>query len=193
MVKQTNEIAKFLLEAGTLKRVARSGWWLAGIKYPETVAEHSYRAALIAMVLAGLRKADVGKCMKMALLHDFPETRMNDLHKVAARYFEVGKAEKKIIGEQAKSIGKEFGKEYENLMNEFIEGKSEEAKIVKDADALECAIQAKEYVDSGHKAAKSWIKAIKKRLKTREAKEILKSVEGMKSAEWWKGLKKLND
>lgn len=35
-----------------LKRAKRSGWWIAGVKGPETIAEHSFRGALIGSVLA---------------------------------------------------------------------------------------------------------------------------------------------
>lgn len=46
------KIANFLYEAGQLKRVARSGWWTAGIKHPESVAEHSWRSAVLGYLLA---------------------------------------------------------------------------------------------------------------------------------------------
>ena len=46
------DIARFLLEIGVLKNVKRSGWWMAGVKDPETVAEHSYRTAIIGYFLA---------------------------------------------------------------------------------------------------------------------------------------------
>ena len=30
----------FFAEAGLLKHIKRSGWWVAGVKDPESVAEH---------------------------------------------------------------------------------------------------------------------------------------------------------
>ncbi|MBF0384955.1 MAG: HD domain-containing protein, partial [Candidatus Omnitrophica bacterium] len=51
MKKNTNKIlsaVNLFAEAGLLKRVKRSGWWVAGIKDPESVAEHSFRCAVIA-------------------------------------------------------------------------------------------------------------------------------------------------
>lgn len=33
--------AGFLMEMGMLKRAKRSGWWITGVKDPETIAEHS--------------------------------------------------------------------------------------------------------------------------------------------------------
>ena len=45
----------------THKRVKRSGWWVAGIDDPESVAEHSYRTALLGYILASLEGADPTK------------------------------------------------------------------------------------------------------------------------------------
>ncbi len=44
-------LAKFGYEMGLLKRARRTGWWLAGVKDPETIAERSFRTALIAYLL----------------------------------------------------------------------------------------------------------------------------------------------
>ncbi len=35
------KVAHFLFETGTLKNARRTGWWMAGIRDPESVAEHS--------------------------------------------------------------------------------------------------------------------------------------------------------
>lgn len=43
---------------GVLKRVARTGWWFAGNKQPESVAEHSFRVGVIGSVLAMMEGAD---------------------------------------------------------------------------------------------------------------------------------------
>ncbi len=41
------ELVHFLFEAGYLKNVDRSGWWLLGNKAPESVAEHSFRSTIL--------------------------------------------------------------------------------------------------------------------------------------------------
>ncbi|MFD3687315.1 HD domain-containing protein [Nocardiopsis sp. NPDC058631] len=45
-------------EAGTLKNQRRTGWWMAGVRDSESVAEHSWRTSLIASVLASMEGAD---------------------------------------------------------------------------------------------------------------------------------------
>ena len=58
----------FIAETGMLKRIKRSGWWMIGIPHEESVAEHSFRCAVIGYVLAKLEKADPHKVMLMAYL-----------------------------------------------------------------------------------------------------------------------------
>ncbi len=182
------EITKLFFEAGNLKMVPRSGWFLCGVKQPESVAEHSYRTALIAYVLAEKKGLDNAKAMKMALFHDLHESRINDAHKVAARYMNKKETEKKAVDAQAKDYG--FLKEYSPLMKELFEEKTEEAKIVIDADYLECAFQAKEYLEQGYKNAQDWLDRIGERLITEEGKEIFKILLTSDSKEWWENLKK---
>ena len=77
-----SEVAKYLYELGQLKRVRRSGWWLAGLESPESVADHTFRAAAVAYVLALLEGANPERSAALALFHDSAETRLNDLHRV---------------------------------------------------------------------------------------------------------------
>ena len=87
-------VLDFLAEVGILKRVKRSGWWMAGIPQEESVAEHSFRCAAIGYVLAKMEKADVYKVLLMTLFNDLHEARINDSHKVAGKYLNVKEAEK---------------------------------------------------------------------------------------------------
>ena len=44
--------AAFAYELGVLKRIRRAGWWHAGVRDPESVAEHSLRVAQLAAIIA---------------------------------------------------------------------------------------------------------------------------------------------
>ena len=81
-------LARFLFEVGHLKRVARSGWWVAGIRDPESVAEHTFRSAWIAYFLALEEGVDPQRAALMALVHDLHEARINDHHKVSQAYLD---------------------------------------------------------------------------------------------------------
>ncbi|MEM2082519.1 MAG: HD domain-containing protein, partial [Candidatus Bathyarchaeia archaeon] len=65
---------------GGMKRLGRAGWMRKlGMREPESVAEHAFRAAFLAMVLSDLRGLDSGRAMRMALLDDLPEVITGDL------------------------------------------------------------------------------------------------------------------
>jgi len=50
-----------------------------GLKNPESVADHAYCVAAIAMVLSDSKKLDSEKILKMAILHDLAESITGDL------------------------------------------------------------------------------------------------------------------
>ncbi len=184
-----NNLAKFLLELGMLKRVRRSGWWAAGVDNPESVAEHSWRAAVIGYFLAKEEHADADKVVKMLLFHDVAECRIDDIHKLAARYLDKEAAGKKVVEDQSLMLPKDVAAEYIMLMKEMEGKQTKESIVAKDADWLECAIQAKEYVDIGYKNCSGWIGSVRKALRTESAKRMLKEV--LKEGNWWEGPKKL--
>ena len=63
-----------------LKTKPRRGWQKKlGIKKPESVADHVYSVAAIAMILADSKNLDSAKILKMALLHDLAESITGDL------------------------------------------------------------------------------------------------------------------
>ena len=182
------KIADYFFEAGALKYKKRSGWWVAGIDNPESIAEHSHRTALIAFVLAKLEGADADKAAAMSVFHDLPEARITDLHKVAQHYIDSTEAEDLAARHQSEQLPESVGAGLLAMFREFNAQKTAEAIIAKDADLLEVALQGKEYFDNGCKKCREWFERAGKELKTESAKKIFK--EAMKSdGVWWKGLK----
>ena len=184
------KLATFLYEVGQLKRVKRSGWGLLGIQNPERVAEHSQRTAVMGYFFARKENVDVHKVVLMCLFNDIHETRLNDLHKVGHRYIDFKEAERKAHSEQLGDL-QELGEELLMLMNEFQELKTAEANVARDADLLECAIQAGEYMKLGHTDAQNWINNVKSVLKTESAKKLLQEIENTDPHDWWRKLKKI--
>lgn len=187
---ELKEAINLFYELGTLKRARRSGWWLINIKNPESIAEHCFRAGIIGFVLAKLEKADSNKVTAMCLFNDLHESRINDLHKVGHRYIDFKKAETLAREEQTVNLG-ETGKEMFSLHNEFQNQKTKESIVARDADLLENAVQAREYIEIGYKDAQNWIDNCRKVLKTESAKKLLNILEKTSPNEWWKDLKKI--
>lgn len=191
------DIAKFIFEAGHLKRQSRSGWILAGVENPESVAEHALVVAQIAFILSEMENAadpasqiDTEKAVTMAVFHDNCETRVMDQHKVAARYYSKKEGERQAAEEQALLLGDRSSRRVIEYFDECESRNTREGVIVKDADWLETAFQAKIYIDKGYDCW-DWINNVEAALETRSAKELIKEMKEMKFTDWWKGLKKM--
>ena len=53
-----------------LKKTKRTGWIRAGVVNPESVADHSFRMAFLALILGKDMGVDTQKAVCMALVHD---------------------------------------------------------------------------------------------------------------------------
>jgi putative hydrolase of HD superfamily len=143
-------IKDFITEAEKLKDEPRRGWKLkARVKHPESVAEHTYGVAILAMLLADERGLDAEKCMKMALLHDLSEVITGDMMpgENSNKRVEEDRAARKLL----KKLPHNISKRYLEIWNEFKSGKSKEAKLVHEIDKLEMVIQASRYRRDGVK------------------------------------------
>jgi putative hydrolase of HD superfamily len=183
------QIYKYLFEIGQLKLVKRSGWWLAGITDPESVAEHSFRAAHIGFILAIMEGADPGETVMMCMLHDINESRLTDLHKVSQAYIEKQAAEEKIAQDQAASLPEAVRSQVIALLTEFERNETLEANLAHDADALECLIQAHEYRSRGYQEVQEWIDNSSKKLKSQAARRIARDCLENSPSSWWERLK----
>lgn len=129
---------------GELKKIKRSGWIRHNIPEPESVADHSFRTAFIAMMLGDVLKVDTLKLIKMALIHDLGEVIAGDI----TPYDGIVREEKRRKEEEGLRQlleGVPNGNEYIALWKEYEEQKSEEGIILKNIDKLEMAVQALEY------------------------------------------------
>jgi putative hydrolase of HD superfamily len=176
-----DRIANFLFEMGMLKRTPRTGWQFLG-SGEESVAEHLFRATMIAYVLARLSgQVDADRVVRMALFHDLSESRTGDLNYMNQKYVQADEARATRDMVQ----GLPFGEEIEALAAEFRAQATAEAVLVKDADNLEMLLQLKEHQDVGNRNAEEWIPFTLRRLKTDAARDLaLRILEGDSSA-WW--------
>jgi putative hydrolase of HD superfamily len=181
-------IAEFIIEAGLLKRTRRSGWSVVGISNAESVADHSFRCALIGYFLARSERIPAEKVVMMALLNDIHETRITDLHKMAQRYIDGEKAEDRAFAEQAKTLPASLRKEFMALRAEYRSQKTGASIIARDADILECLIQAREYETTGYKSAVIFTKRAPNFLKTKSARRLWRYIRKGNVNAWWSAL-----
>jgi putative hydrolase of HD superfamily len=175
------EVINFLFEVGMLKKTPRTGYQFLG-SGQESVAEHSYRTAVIGYLLSLEEpEADSRKTILMCLFHDLHEARTGDHNYVNKRYVQV--YEDKAIQDLAHKLA--FGDEIISLTREFNEGESLEARISRDADQIDLILELKEQQDLGNKSAGEWLYYAEKRLLTETAKSLAKEVKNIKFTDWW--------
>lgn len=174
-------LANFLFEVGMLKRTPRTGFQFLG-SGAESVAEHSFRTALIGYTLAQLDgQADVGRVLQLCLFHDIPEARIGDLNYVNKKYVKVD--EQKAVADLARQLP--FGEDYRNTLQEFLAKQTREAQLAHDADQLEMILSLKEYKDLGNRYADEWYPFSLQRLQSEAAKQLAASIWETDSSKWW--------
>ena len=183
-----DSILNLLAEAGTLKSVRRSGWWMIGIKNGESVAEHSFRTALLSYLLAKMEGLDPYPAVMMGLLNDLHEARINDLHKVGHRYIDFRAAERKAAAEQLAELPPQIRRELSRWAQELQRQSTKASIVARDADLLECMIQGKEYFTHGHPKAIEWMKRPAHLLRTQSAKRLYRRLKSWKPDRWWEHL-----
>ena len=182
-------IVKYVYETGYLKHLKRAGWSMLGIPAPESVAEHTFRTAILGYMLASLEGADPQKTATICLFHDIPEARIGDLHRVARRYIDAKEGEAEAFAEQMQRLPEEAAKHVTVLFRDYEEGLSQEGVLAKDADLLECLVQAREYQVQGYAGVSDWIEGCYKGLRSASAKQLADVFLQVDPQEWWKGLK----
>jgi len=174
-------LANFLFEVGMLKRTPRTGFQFLG-SGAESVAEHSFRTALIGYTLAQLDgQADVGRVLQLCLFHDIPEARIGDLNYVNKKYVKAD--EGKAVEDLARQLP--FGDDYRATLQEFMAKQSREALLAHDADQLEMVLSLKEYKDLGNRNADEWYPFSLQRLQTEVAKQLAATIWETDSSKWW--------
>lgn len=175
-------LAAFLFEAGMLKRTPRSGWHFLPGAEAESVAEHVFRTAVIAWVLGTLDgELDADHLVRLAIVHDLPETRTGDLNYVHQKHVTSDEAE--VARHQA--MGLPFAEELEGLLAEYREAATPEARAAHDADQLEMLLSLKERLDGGATAAAEWIPFCRDRLHTPAARALAEEILASHSHDWW--------
>ncbi|HZU01319.1 MAG TPA: HD domain-containing protein [Ktedonobacteraceae bacterium] len=186
---ELNNIAKYLYEMGYLKELKRAGWGMIGIPDPESVAEHSFRTAVLGYILASMEGVDPLKTAAICLFHDSAETRIGDLHRVAKRYINVKQGEETALSEQVQRLPAAMGEAIRAMIEEYEERSTLEGRIAHDADSLECLIQAREYQSRGYADADDWVNGCYSSLQTETAKQLADTLLQTEPREWWDGLK----
>ncbi|MGH3567438.1 MAG: HD domain-containing protein [Pseudonocardia sp.] len=165
-------IAGFAFELGVLKRIGRSGWAHVGIRNAESVAEHSLRVAQLAALIAAEEGADPARAALLAIWHDSQETRTGDIPHTATSYITTPIDPEQITADQVAGMPEAAAKTVREAVAEYESQSTPEAHCAKDADKLECLVQAIEYRATGHIHVDGWITTSRNAIHTHTAARI---------------------
>lgn len=180
---ETQRIVSLIHELGQLQQEKRNGWKRLGAE-PESVAEHSLRAAQLAFILAWMEgHPNPHEVCAHAVFHDVAETRTSDLDKVHREYTDA--SEEAAVRDQTAGLG-EAGEAILKMWQDVDRRATPAGAIAKDADYLEMAFKARELMWQGHMDAQLWIDGIRDALQTESAKQLLATLEQVDPNEWWK-------
>ena len=183
MADDLTAVSNFLFEAGTLKQSKRTGWWMAGVRDPESVAEHAWRTSLIASVITKLEGADPARAAFLAVWHDSQETRTGDVNHLGKRY--AGEADPEAVtADQVAGMPAVLADTVRELVGEYEARESPEAVCARDADKLECMLQGIEYKAQGYALAQRWIDNSRGRLVTDTAQRLADELLGLDPLDW---------
>jgi putative hydrolase of HD superfamily len=181
---ELERMTNYLYEMGLLKRLPRAGWLVAGIDRPESVAEHSFRTAIIGYLLALIEGADPARTALLCLFHDTQETRVGDVPRVGKPYV-VTAPNPQVTADQVAGFPDELGRAVRALVGDYEDQGSAEARLARDADKLECLIQAREYQAHGHDV-QPWVDTAAADLRSATANRLADELQRTQPDQWWK-------
>ncbi|MDW8045492.1 MAG: HD domain-containing protein [Nitrososphaerota archaeon] len=146
---QDQDLLDFFKIIYRLKKEVRKGWLIkAGVKNPESVADHVCFTALLSMIIGDMRNLDTFKMVKMALIHDIGEALIGD--RVPNEMEGKDRRESEAIFKIFSHLPNSIHRSYLELWNDLVNCKSEESRLVWELDKFEMALQACEYFNEGY-------------------------------------------
>lgn len=175
----TNKIVNFFFEIATLRRLTRSHRQMIE-EVSDNISDHSFRVAIIGMVLANLEQCDEDRVLKMCLFHDVVEARTGDANFINQQYVDLHEDEAR----KDQMEGLPIKSEVLELLKGYERRESKESIVAKDADLLDQIILQQEYFYKDEKNGKIWQNHTERSLKTESAKKLARKIRESNPFEW---------
>jgi putative hydrolase of HD superfamily len=183
--QRTHPLIEVYFELNQLKQLYRQGWLRARVPAErcESVAEHSLFVALLCLFLAEnyFPEADASRTVRLALLHDVAEARVGDI----TPHDGVSREEKERLEREAvhQVLGRlPRGAHYIALWEEYEQGTSFEARLVRQVDRLEMGLQACVYEHQGMGDLSQFFASVERALQAPPLREVLEQLEALRPA-----------
>ncbi|HKW03814.1 MAG TPA: HD domain-containing protein [Nitrososphaerales archaeon] len=156
MFSKVLDPSALILASGKLKQIKRSGWIKkAGIPGAESVADHSFRMAVLGMLLGEEAGLNTLKVVRMCLLHDLAESAIGDKMPEEKESESKHRAnELKVLNEIFRNLPNGLRRKLTRDAKELMENITSESKLVWEIDKLEMGLQRLDYLDLGYSKEK---------------------------------------
>jgi putative hydrolase of HD superfamily len=172
------------LELNHLKQLYRQGWLRRGVPAErcESVADHAFGVATLALLLADehFPELDRDKLLRMALLHEFGEIDAGDLTPgdgvpLDEKRRREAESVKRVLGDLPN------GRRYIELWREYAEGRSAEARFLREVDRLEMGLQALVYEHQGLAELGEFYDSVDRAVALPELRSLLDELQGLRA------------
>ena len=144
-MKANRTLLDLYFETQILDRIPRSGYVLRGVPEPESVTEHTWHVLFLVWTLGARTDGiDVNRAMEIALVHDLAELRIGDLPRTSSHYFPEG-AKRAAEAAAMSDILAPLPERARRLFEEYQQGATPEARLVKACDKLQLMIKVAVY------------------------------------------------
>jgi putative hydrolase of HD superfamily len=177
MAKDLLLMTELIKACEQLKNVPRIGWLIrAKVKNPESVADHSYAVTVISMLAGDMLGLDTLQMVRMALLHDISESLTGDIQPEDLPREKKHKLERRAFRALTKGLPSDIRLLYRKIFDDFVEQRSQEAKLVSQIDKLEMAIQAESYRKKGYKGMEEFYESAEMKVKDKSLSTLMKAI-----------------
>ena len=140
-----------LLDLLALDRLPRTGWLLAGVPAPESVAAHSLGTCLVALALGpGVEGLDVDRAVALAAVHDAPEAWLGDVPRRGAERLPPG-AKRTAEAAVALELLGALSETALERFREYAAGETREARFARLCDRLHLGLRLLGYARAGQR------------------------------------------
>lgn len=160
-----------------LKTEKRKGWKRLALSRPESVADHSFATAMLALFEGERRGWNVGTLIKLGLLHDLEEAITGDLtpaDKKRLGSLRVQRGRERAIQQLLRTFPPKSRASYRRLWTDLRLRRTREARLVHQLDKIELVFQANAYSRNGD--VSDFYRSAAAEVEDSELKRILESL-----------------
>lgn len=175
-----DEFEDFFDDIASLKHSERQGWKDIGVTGTrDTIASHSFGAALLGWSLAEEENLNSDRVVKMLLMHDLIMSYVDDYTPEDEEFESKREKEEKMAEKLFSDIPENIRDEFRDLYREFQDEETVESELAHEADKLDTLLQALNYSEElGEDHLEEFLESYRDYFRTDTGKEIFRQLEG---------------